>query len=87
MNDVVTTRLEDGVRQHVEQEGDVGLDAADAGLLQGAAHAQERLLERRAARGVLDEQRVDVVGRDRHARVADAVSMRMPKPAECAGRQ
>ena len=64
--------LERRVGEHVEQEGDVRLDAANARLLEGSAHTEERLLERRAARGVLDEERV-VVRRDRHARVADTV--------------
>mmetsp|Transcript_15979 Transcript_15979/g.37862 ORF Transcript_15979/g.37862 Transcript_15979/m.37862 type:complete len:629 (-) Transcript_15979:82-1968(-) len=65
-------RLEDGVREHVEEEGDVRLDAADAGLLQRALHAADDLLPVAARGGVLDEERV-VVGLDHHAGVADAV--------------
>jgi len=65
-------RFEDRVREDVEQEGDVGLDAADARLLKRALHAAHHLLPVAARGGVLDEERV-VVRLHHHARVADAV--------------
>mmetsp|Transcript_2631 Transcript_2631/g.5508 ORF Transcript_2631/g.5508 Transcript_2631/m.5508 type:complete len:223 (+) Transcript_2631:1797-2465(+) len=65
-------RLELGVGEAIEQEGDIGLDATDAGFLQGAAHAQERLVERCAARSVLNEKRI-IVRSDLEARVSNAV--------------
>mmetsp|Transcript_41747 Transcript_41747/g.103726 ORF Transcript_41747/g.103726 Transcript_41747/m.103726 type:complete len:235 (+) Transcript_41747:792-1496(+) len=49
-------RLKLGVSEDVEEERNVCLDAADAGLLQRAAHAAHHLLEVGATRRVLDKE-------------------------------
>ena len=63
--------LEGRGAEHVEQEGDVRLDAADARLC-SARRIRRTASKASRARRVLHEQRV-VVRRDAHARVADAV--------------
>lgn len=54
-----THRQELGVAHHVLQEGDVGLDAADVELTQGARHLLDRLAE---VRGVRDHLQASSTG-------------------------
>jgi hypothetical protein len=65
-------RQEGRVTKQVEQECDVGLDAADAELAQRPLSPPHRLLERRPPRRQLDEQRIEV-RRDDGAAVGVAV--------------
>ena len=64
--------LELGVGQHIEDEGDVGLDTTDAALLKDALHTSESLGKVGTTGGVLDKHGI-VVGGDGKPRVADTV--------------
>eukprot|EP00967_Tisochrysis_lutea_P036509 scaffold43941_cov33-Tisochrysis_lutea.AAC.3 len=66
------TLLERWVRQHVQQEGDVGLYATNPRLLQRAAHATIYFFPRRSASRVLNKERI-IVWSHSHPRVANAV--------------
>ena len=64
--------LELGVGEHIEDEGDVGLDTTDAALLKDALHTGDSLGEVGTTGGVLDKHGV-VVGGDGKAGVANAI--------------
>ena len=74
--------LEGRVADEVQQERDVGLDAADAELAQRAVGALRRFFERRAPGRDLDEQRIEVRRDDRAAEAVAAVETH----GEAAGR-
>jgi hypothetical protein len=70
------------VDQHVLEERDVRLHAADAEFAEAAVHALDGLVEGRGEGGDLDEQRI-VVGRDHRAAVSGAA---VQPDAEAGGR-
>jgi hypothetical protein len=71
------------VLEHVLQEREVRLDAADAELAQRAPSLLGRVLERRAVGDALDEQRVVVARNDRAGQAVAAVEPQ-PEPARSA---
>ena len=64
--------LELGVSEHIEDEGDVGLDTTDAALLKDALHTGDGFGEVGTTGGVLDKHGV-IVGGDGKTGVANAV--------------
>ena len=61
-----------GMGQHIEDEGDVGLDTTDAALLEDALHASKSLGKVGTTGGVLDQHGI-VVGGDGKTGVANAI--------------